>query len=91
MKKFSYLILLGLSLTACNKEKDNRDIGEAKVIEEAPIIEEYGFVLNDFEVVRDTIRFGDNFGGIMATHGLSGNKVHEVIQQVKETFNHARL
>ena len=91
MKKFSYLILLGLTLTACNKEKENRDLGEAAVIEAPPIIEEYGFVLNDFEVVRDTIRSGDNFGGIMATHGLSGNKVHEVIQQVKETFNPARL
>nr|WP_317130360.1 peptidoglycan DD-metalloendopeptidase family protein [Antarcticibacterium arcticum] len=90
LKKLSYLLFLGLAFTAC-KQEENRDLSEARVVEATPILEEYGFVLNDFEVVRDTIRSGDNFGGIMASHGLSGNKVHEVIQQVKETFNPARL
>lgn len=91
MKKLTYLLALGLSLTACNQEKENRDISEVEVVEAPVIQEEYGFVLNDFEVVRDTIRSGDNFGGIMGSHGMSGNKLHEVLQQVKDIFNPARL
>ena len=91
MKKLTYLLALGLSLTACNKEKENREISEVKVVEEPVIREEYGFILNDFEVIRDTIRSGDNFGGIMGSHGMSGNKLHEVLQQVKNIFNPARL
>ncbi len=91
MKKLTYLLAFGLSLTACNQEKETREITEV-VVEETPVIqEEYGFVLNDFEVIRDTIRSGDNFGGIMGSHGMSGNKLHEVLQQVKGIFNPARL
>ena len=91
MKKLTYLLALGLSLVACNQEKESKEITEV-VVEEVPVIrEEYGFILNDFEVIRDTIRSGDNFGGIMGSHGMSGNKLHEVLQQVKDIFNPARL
>lgn len=91
MKKFTYIALLALSLTACNEEKEPKQITEAKIIEAPPVIEEYGLAISDFEVVRDTIRNGDYFGAIMGAHGLSGNKIHEVVTQVKETFNPARL
>ena len=92
MKKLSYLLLLSLSLTACKQEIENKEITEVKVVEVPEVIQEkYGFVLNDFEVVRDTIRSGDNFGGIMGSHGMNGNKLHEVLQQVKDVFNPARL
>lgn len=93
MRKLSYVLLLAaLSLTACKEEKDTRDITEVRVVEKAPpIIEEYGFVLNDYEVVRDTIKSGDSFGAIMDTHGVSRIKVHEVIEQVRETFNPTKL
>jgi hypothetical protein len=50
LKKLTYLLALGLSLTACNQDKESKEITEV-VVEETPVIqEEYGFVLNDFEV-----------------------------------------
>lgn len=91
MKKLNYLLLLGLSLTACKQEKENRDISEVKVVEEKPIYEEYGMVLNDYEVVRDTIRNGDYFGGILNAHGVSSAKVYEIVNHVDETFNPTKL
>ncbi|MCM4159082.1 peptidase M23 [Antarcticibacterium sp. W02-3] len=91
MKKLSYLLLLGLSLTACKQEKEPREISEVKVVEEPPIYEEYGMVLNDYEVVRDTIRSGDYFGGILNTHGVSSAKVYEIVNHVNETFNPTKL
>lgn len=92
MKKISYFLLLGLSLTACKKEVDSPEISKAEIVEEAPpVLEEYGFVLNDYEVVRDTIKSGDSFGGIMGAHGVSSAKVHEVMQYVNETFNPTKL
>lgn len=83
--------MLSLSLTACRQDNESREISEVVVEVPEVIHEEYGFVLNDFEVIRDTIRSGDNFGGIMGSHGLSGNKLHEVLQQVKNIFNPAKL
>ncbi len=91
MKKFNYIVLLALSLAACNQEKEPKQITEAKIIEAPPVIEEYGLTISDFEIVRDTIRSGDFFGGIMGAHGLSGNKIHEVVNQVKEIFNPTKL
>jgi hypothetical protein len=91
LKKLSYLLLLGLSLTACKQEKETREISEVKVVEEAPVHKEYGMVLNDYEVVRDTIRSGDYFGGILNSHGVSSAKVYEITQNVSETLNPTRL
>lgn len=82
---------MGLSLTACKQEKETREISKVEVIEPIPEIKEYGFVLNDYEVIRDTIKSGDSFGGIMGFHGVSHNKVYEVMQQVREIFNPKKL
>ena len=64
LKKFLVLSLLALSFTACDDTKDDLDDLTNSFIEEAPVIvKEYGFVLNDFEVTRDTVQPGDTFGG----------------------------
>ncbi|MFO8147462.1 MAG: M23 family metallopeptidase [Bacteroidota bacterium] len=92
MKKLSYLLLLALAFTACKKEVENKDLGEVKVIEVAPpVLEEYGFVLNDFEVIRDTIRSGDIFGKILDTQGVTPGKVYEITEKVRETLDPTRL
>ncbi|MGY5850683.1 peptidoglycan DD-metalloendopeptidase family protein [Salegentibacter sp. F14] len=92
MKKFSYLILMMLALTACNEDvKDeamNKEMAEVKT---PPVVKEYGFVLNDFEVVVDTISRGDFFGSILDKQGVGPGKVHEISEKVKDTFNPARI
>ena len=92
MKKIKYLILLVVAFTACKNDEENKEeITEAKVEKIIPVIEEYGFVLNDYEVVRDTIQSGDSFGEILDTHGVSRSKVFEITEQVSETFNPTKL
>ncbi|HEY9185003.1 MAG TPA: peptidoglycan DD-metalloendopeptidase family protein [Salegentibacter sp.] len=92
MKKFSYLMLMMLALIACNddvkNEAMNKDLAEVKT---PPVVKEYGFVLNDFEVVVDTIARGDFFGNILDKQGVSPGKVHEISEKVKDTFNPARI
>ena len=54
MKKASIILLLIATLFSCNKsEKD-------KVFPKEPIVVAFGFVLNHFDVVQDTIKDGDN-------------------------------
>jgi len=91
LRKLSFLLLLSMAFTACNEKIEQKDIVEAKVVEKQPILEEYGFVLNDYEVVRDTIRSGDSFGGIMGVQGVNGTKVFEIMEQVRETLDPTRL
>lgn len=93
MKKFSYLLLLMMALTACNDQPKNDEIADNVETEkpEPAIINEYGFILNDFEVVRDTIRNGDSFGVILGTHGVDPNKIFEIVNKVRDTLNPRRI
>ncbi|MGB8706231.1 MAG: M23 family peptidase, partial [Gillisia sp.] len=91
MKRLSFIPFLLLAITACNKDVPEKDVSEVKVVEKKPVREEYGFVLDDYEVVRDTIRSGDTFGLIMDKQGVSSSKVYEVTQEVNKEFDPTRL
>ena len=84
--------MLALALVACNdEEKDQALNKEVEKKELPPIEKEYGFVLNDFEVVKDTVESGDSFGYIMDQNGVGHGKVFEISNKVKDTFNPARI
>jgi len=91
LKKLGLLLILMLAFIACNDEEKDQAITEVKKKKPAPIEKEYGFVLNDFEVVRDTIRSGDFFGAIMDKNGVEPGKVFEITESVKDSFNPARI
>ena len=55
------------------------------------IVEEYGYVLNDFNVVRDTVRPGDTFGGILDAHGVTQDKIFAVATRFKDSFDVRRM
>ena len=86
MKK---LILAALTLTllttACENTKD--DLAETNKVVEEPIIEQYGYILNDFNVIRDTIRNGDTFGDILFANGVSQEKIMEVATKFRDSFD----
>lgn len=86
------LILAALSLllfTACeNPENDIEDDTES--IPEI-LIQQYGYILNDFNVVRDTIRPGDTFGDILFANGVSQDKIMEVATKFRDSFDVRRM
>ena len=70
--------------TACNNNK--KEIAETKVVAE-PIIKQYGYILNDFNVIRDTIRKGDTFGDILFANGVPQEKIMEVATKFRDSFD----
>jgi len=67
---------------------------EAKVIvtPKEIIKKAYGFTLNDFEVVNDTVSKGDFFGSIMDKHGITPQEVYKITQSIPDTiFNFKRI
>ena len=74
-KYLTTFILPFLLVFSCQNEKKvtKSSSEEAKIIT-APkeiIKKAYGFTLNDFEVVHDTVSKGDFFGSIMDKHGVT--------------------
>lgn len=92
MKKIHpFLLILFFAFFAC-EEPANKDIAENTEPKPVPEIERgFGFVLNDFIVVKDTVEQGDSFGNILLSHGLDHSQVFEVVQKVKDTFNPRRI
>lgn len=92
MKKLGLLLMMMLAFTACNDdEKDQALKEEVKKKKLPPVEKEYGFVLNNYNVLKDTVKSGDFFGGIMDKNGVDPAKVYEITQTVKDTFNPARI
>ena len=89
MQKYWLTILAVVLLASCGEEKkDNADTAE--VIEKSEVVvpeEAYGFNLNDFEVTRDTVRYGDSFGVIMQENTVDYNKVITLRNDYQEVFD----
>ncbi|MFT4806531.1 MAG: hypothetical protein ACI9YE_003766, partial [Psychroserpens sp.] len=61
-------LLIALILCVCVfscKQEDKPKVEPVKVIIEPGPITEFGFILKDFIVKRDTIKSGDSFGEIL--------------------------
>jgi murein DD-endopeptidase MepM/ murein hydrolase activator NlpD len=78
------LLLLILAFAACKDEKTPLEFVE---ILEPEIIIEYGYKLNDFKVIHDTIRKGDIFSDLLTRHHVDYAKVLEIVSKIRDTFN----
>ena len=83
--------MMMLAFTACNDDEKDQAVTEVKKEKLPPVQKEYGFVLDNFEVLKDTIQSGDSFGFIMNENGVDHGKVFEISEKVKDTFNPARI
>nr|WP_093141893.1 peptidoglycan DD-metalloendopeptidase family protein [Ulvibacter litoralis] len=81
-----FLLPLLCTFIACTD--DIKDDTTTESIEIEPIIvKEYGYALNDFNVVRDTIRSGDTFGDILDSYGVPNQKILEVASKFRDSFD----
>jgi|TARA_R110000851_G_scaffold259958_1_gene412513 murein DD-endopeptidase MepM/ murein hydrolase activator NlpD len=78
-------LTLILLTTAC--ENNNVELPETNTVAEEAIIEQYGYILNDFNVIRDTIRKGDTFGDILFANGVPQEKIMEVATKFRDSFD----
>jgi len=88
LKKIIPLILITLLFFNCKNKIEESETEPEKQIK---IIEEFGFKLNDFEVVRDTIKKGDTFGFIMDRQGVSPGNVFNIVNKVKADFDVSKI
>ncbi len=86
------LILIGLLLfNSCKKEAN--EITEVKIVEEEKpiIIEEFGYILNNYKVFRDTIKSGESFGEILERYHIEYPAIYNIAEAAKDTFDIRKL
>ncbi len=86
-----FVVLLQISCDTTKKEdktlaKNQNTVEETEQREEKPQIE-YGFLLDDYEVIRDTIQSGDTFGKILDTYGISQGTILEIANNFQDKFD----
>lgn len=88
MKKTHLLIFLLAFITGCKETID-----ETPTIKKDPVkvVQEYGYDFSQFNVIRDTIRNGDTFGGILNENKVSQAKIFEVANTFKDSFDVRKL
>jgi murein DD-endopeptidase MepM/ murein hydrolase activator NlpD len=84
--KFLTITFLSLLLFSCGKE-EKKVIPVQKTVKKEAIKVEFGFTLNDFVVVHDTIEKGDTFSKILEEHNIGNFKSHDITDQIKDSFN----
>lgn len=84
MKKFITLLVIALVIISCKKDNEKPVLPVKKP---EPIVYDFGFRLNDFKVINDTIVSGDTFGSIIEKQNLNGKEVYDIVAKVKDTFD----
>ena len=95
LKAFPFITICFLFVLGCNgnsgdsKEKSNLTESKKKVEVERNA---FGFRLNDYIVVNDTVSNGDFFASIMDKHGVSPREVYNITHTIPDTiFDFRRL
>ena len=83
------LSLLVLLAVACNKKESENTQEDLSTNYQEKF--EFGYNLNNFIVVRDTIRKGDSFGEILERNRLGYPKIFQIAEKAKDTFDIRKL
>ena len=87
MKKIYYLSLLtSLSLfTACDRtSKTEKTTASSTTEAPKPPVYEFGFNLNDYNIVKDTLKQGDTFGKLLEEQHIGATEIHHITEVTKE-------
>ena len=76
------LFIILIICSCSNKSEDNN-----RVVKKEKIIKQFGYVLNDYHVVRDTVKRGDSFGTILEKNKLFYPQIYNIVQKVKRVYD----
>ncbi|GLU43433.1 peptidoglycan DD-metalloendopeptidase family protein [Allomuricauda sp. NBRC 101325] len=88
MQKFIGAILtLMVVLVSCKETKEPlEEVATVETIVKPPVLH-YGFNLEDYTVVHDTVRSGDSFGELMLKNKVDYPKIAAISENFRDTFD----
>lgn len=87
MRKIIGAIVVLAVLASCKQTKEPvEEVAKVEVIEKLPKLH-YGFNLEEFNVVHDTVRNGDSFGELMLRNKVDYPKIAAISENYRDTFD----
>ena len=93
MRKLSVFLFVVLIIFACGEDKISDVSGDSDQISKSTpkIITEFGYTLNNYKVIKDTIKKGESFGIILDRHHVYYPKINAIAKKIKDTFDVRRI
>ena len=91
MQKYIGAVLALLAMASCKKEKVLVEELGPQTLVEKPVVKQFGFDLDDFTIVHDTVKSGDSFGELMLKNKVDYPKIVEVSEKFRDTFDVRRI
>lgn len=86
MQKYWGFFLALILIVSCKEKNELKDVAEAKIVEK-PIVKHFGFNLENFKVLKDTVKSGDSFGELMLKNHVAYHKIYKISEEFKDTFD----
>lgn len=83
-------LFIGIGLFSC-KEEEKPVLEPVQAFVEPEPDKEFGFILEDYIVKRDTIRKGDSFGEILERNKIGYPKIFNIAEKAKDSFDIRKL
>ena len=84
-------LFIGLSIISC--KKDDKDLDPVTPV--VPVVEEpmikYGFDLNEYEIVADTVKSGATFNDLIIQHIVEGQSAYQTAKRLNEIYDLRRI
>ncbi|MDG1528741.1 MAG: peptidoglycan DD-metalloendopeptidase family protein [Polaribacter sp.] len=90
MKKIAFLLLTLIIFSSC-KDDNPENIEEIVTVIEPEEVFEFGYKLNDYLVINDTIEKGESFGVILDRHHVDYPIINKIASKIKDTFDVRRV
>jgi len=90
-KNLLIALFICLGIIACKDDDKKISIEPEQAFVEPEPDKEFGFVLEDYIVKRDTIRKGDSFGEILERNHIGYPKIFNIAEKTKDSFDIRKL
>lgn len=91
-KNLIYILFLIAAITSCGDVNEIPNLDDEEIYEAPPeVIKEYGYVLDDYTVVRDTVQKGDSFGKILYDANVDYATIQEISDSIQDVFDTRRI
>ncbi len=89
MKKLLFVLLTSITSYSCKEDKP--ETIEEITNNRTRNIYEFGYNLDDYKVINDTIKKGESFGVIMDRHHVDYPIINKIASKIKDTFDVRRV
>ena len=91
MKKIVIIVIGLLIFQSCKKEAKESNLQTGIIVENPRIIEEFGYILDNYKVIKDTIKKGESFGEILDRNHVEYTEIYNIAAAAKDTFDIRKL